>query len=247
MKHIYRQMQNILMGGLDHILPPRCPVTGDIVSAQGMVSPKAWGRLDLIAKPLCSHCGIPLDFEVEDNAKCMPCLDKPPIFNTARAAFKYGDVSRDLILGFKHGDKTHFVSAFIPFLEQAGRAMLERANYLIPVPLHPKRFVSRRYNQAALIAEALSKSSGIEHLPLAMKRVRSTPSQGHLNSEERAKNVQKAFDVNEKHHNLLVGKSIVLIDDVYTTGATVNECAKVLFKYGAKEVNVLSVARVVIK
>ncbi len=247
MKHIYKQAQNRLMGGIDLILPPRCPVTGDIVGVQGMVSPKAWSKLNLIAEPLCAHCGMPLDFEVVGNEKCVSCLNNPPIFNSARSAFKYGDISRELILGFKHGDKTHFVSSFIPFLKQAGKAMLERADYLVPVPLHQLRFISRRYNQAALISRALSKSTNIKHLPLALMRTRPTPSQGHLSNYERAKNVKKAFDVNHRYKSILQGKSVILVDDVYTTGATVKECSKTLFKSGVKEVNVLTVARVVIK
>ncbi len=241
-----RYIKNTFIKGIDLILPPRCPISGDIVASQGMISPQVWGDLDFISSPFCSICGISLDFEFDaDNNKiCMSCIDNPPIFKSARAVFKYGDVSRDLILGFKHGDKTHYVSSFVPFMIQAGKDMLERADYLVPVPLHPKRFIARRYNQAAIIAAALSKAAKLEHLPLAMKRTRSTTSQGHLKSSERAENVRKAFDVCDKYHNLLKGKSIVLIDDVYTTGATVNECSKTLLKYGASEVNILTVARV---
>ncbi len=244
MKHIYSKARNIFTDGVDLILPPRCPVNGDIVTSQGLISPNVWGELDFIAKPFCVSCGVPLDFVVEEGGKCTLCLDEPPLFKTARSVFKYGGVSRDLILGFKHGDKTHYVASFIPFMAQVGREMLENADYLVPVPLHHLRFISRRYNQAALISGALSKFTNIEHLPLAMKRTRPTPSQGHLNSCDRKKNVRKAFDVNDKYHSLLVGKSIILVDDVYTTGATVNECSRVLLKYGASQVNVLTVARV---
>ncbi len=234
------------MNGVDVILPPRCPISGDIVQSQGATSPKSWAELDFISNPLCSHCGIPMNFELADNLKCMSCIDEPPPFKSARSVFKYGGLSRDLILGFKHGDKTHFVSLFIPFMEQVGSSLLSQADYIIPVPLHYMRFISRRYNQAAIISSALSKSSNIPHLPLAMKRVRATPSQGHLNSSEREKNVKKAFDVNQKYHSLLKGKSVILVDDVYTTGATVKECSKNLLKHGASEVNILTVARVVL-
>ncbi len=246
MKHICSKAIGIFTDGVDVILPPRCPISGDIVSSQGAISSKSWGKLDFIASPLCAVCGIPLDFEVEDNLKCISCIDNPPPFKSARSVFKYGDVSRDLILGFKHGDKTHLVSSFTPFLEQAGREMLEKADYLLPVPLHTKRFIARRYNQAALIAEDLSKSTSVPHLPMAMKRTRSTPPQGHLTSDERIKNVQKAFEVNQKYHNLLKGSSVILIDDVYTTGATIRECSKVLLKHGVAEVNVLTIARVML-
>ncbi len=243
---MHMQAKNILMSGLNTILPPRCPVSGDIVDAQGQISPKIWGELDFISKPFCAHCGIALDLEVLENGKCIKCLDNPPVFSSSRSVFKYNDLSRNLILGFKHGDKTHYVSSFVPFLEQVGKLMLERADFLVPVPLHPRRLIARRYNQAALISGVLSKSCGVKHLPLAMRRVRSTPSQGHLNSGDRIKNVQKAFDVHKKYHSLLKDKSVVLIDDVYTTGATVKECSKILLKHGVAEVNILTIARVML-
>ncbi|PCI56095.1 MAG: amidophosphoribosyltransferase [Alphaproteobacteria bacterium] len=249
MKHLCAQAQlslkSVLADGLNLILPPRCPVTGDMVDAQGMISSDAWRDLVFIGDPLCAHCGVPLAFETEGNARCMTCLETPPIYHCARAALQYNDISRNLILGFKHGDKTHVIQSFLPWLKQAGREMLGQADYLIPVPLHPARLIMRRYNQAALIAGALAKSVDIPCLPTAMKRVRATPSQGHLTSDERMKNVQEAFDVPLKYQEMIKGKSIILIDDVLTTGATVNECAKVLYYHGARQVDVLTLARVV--
>ncbi len=250
MKHLCAQAQatlkSVLEDGLNLILPPRCPVTGDMVDAQGMISSDAWRELVFITDPLCAHCGVPLDFETEENARCVMCLETPQIYHSARAALQYNDISRDLVLGFKRGDKTHIIQSFVPWLKQAGKEMLGQADYLIPVPLHPVRLIQRRYNQAALIAGALSKSVDIPHLPIAMKRVRATPSQGHLTSDERTKNVQEAFDVHTKYREMINGKSLILIDDVLTTGATVNECAKVLYRHGARQVDVLTLARVVL-
>ncbi|PCJ97564.1 MAG: amidophosphoribosyltransferase [Zetaproteobacteria bacterium] len=249
MKQLYVQthstLKTILSDGLNLVLPPRCPVTGDMVDLQGMISQEAWSRLMFITDPLCAHCGAPLAFEVEENTCCILCLENPPLYTSARAALGYNDASRDLVLGFKHGDKTHIVQSFIPWLKQVGREMLEHADYLVPVPLHSLRLVVRRYNQAALIAGALSKSVDVTHLPMALKRVRATPSQGHLKSDERAKNVHAAFDVPFKYRALLKDKTVVLVDDVLTTGATVNECAKILYSYGVKQVHVLTLARVV--
>ena len=245
MKNISVNLQEIIKSGVNIILPPRCPLSGDIVDAQGMISPEGWGGLEFITDPLCNHCGIPLDYDVGEVGKCMSCLDNPPEFNSARAAFRYNDISRNLILGFKHGDKTHIVRSFAPWLAQAGKGMLANADYLLPVPLHHLRLVSRRYNQAALIAESLSKHVGIAHLPMAIKRVRSTPSQGHLSTKDRLENVSKAFDVPIKYRGRLKGKSIILIDDVYTTGATAHECTKILRKYGAAQVHILTLARVI--
>ena len=248
MKHLYAHAQSslksVLAEGLNLILPPRCPVTGDMVDAQGMISSDAWRDLVFIADPLCAHCGIPLAFETEGNARCVTCLETPPVYHCARAALQYNDISRDLILGFKHGDKTHVIQSFLPWLKQAGREMLGQADYLIPVPLHPARLIMRRYNQAALISGVLSKAVDVPHLPTAMKRVRATPPQGYLTSDERAVNVQEAFDIPLKYQEMIKGKSIILVDDVLTTGATVNECAKLLYSHGAGQVDVLTLARV---
>jgi len=239
--------KQMLMQAVDVILPPRCPVTGDIVDAQGMVSAGAWAGLQFVADPICVACGIPFDFdddETSGHGKCLLCLENEPPFKHARAPLIYNDTSRDLILGFKHGDKTHVVQSFTPWLTRSGAQMLKEADYLIPVPLHRIRLLMRRYNQAALIAGVLSKATDIAHLPLALSRVRSTKSQGHLKTDERAKNVHKAFSVSPKYTDRLKGASVVLIDDVYTTGATVKECAETLKQSGVKEVNVLTLARV---
>lgn len=226
-------------------MPPRCVVTGDIVETQGTIAPAAWAGLDFIAAPLCDSCGRPFEIAVEAGALCGECLEDRPEFASARAALKYNDTSRDLILGFKHADKTHSVLSFVPWMRRAGTEMLERADYLVPVPLHRWRFIKRRYNQSALMACALSKETMLPCLPDALLRVRATPSQGHLKAQERHKNVRKAFALNPKYKNMIAGKNIVLIDDVYTTGATVRECTKELLKGGAGEVNVLTLARVV--
>ena len=242
MRRLYTYTQTVIKEGADLILPPRCPLSGEMVDSQGMISAKAWGELDFIAEPYCQICGIPFDFESGNT--CMDCLDNPAPFISARSALIYNDASRDLILGFKHGDKTHMVRSFVPWLQKSGANMLEGADYIIPVPLHRWRLLARRYNQAALMGEALSCTLGIEHLPMALQRTRSTPSQGHLGTDERAKNVKKAFAVNEKYKDLLKDKKVILIDDVYTTGATVKECSRVLIKFGVREVHILTLARV---
>lgn len=244
MKSLAKHLENIALEALDTILPPRCVVTGDMVDRQGMISPDVWSKLSFIADPKCACCGFPFDFEVEEGSLCASCIDYPPKFETARAALKYDDISRDMVLGFKHGDKLHAAKAFVPWLKMAGADILADADMLIPVPLHHWRLVKRRYNQSAVIAHALSKETNIPVVVDGLQRTRATPPQGHLSSKERFKNVKHAFAVNEKHLEALRGKTVVLIDDVYTTGATVNECTKVLLKAGALRVHVLTLARV---
>lgn len=245
MKGFRKNLAGAATAFLDAVLPPRCVVTGNMVDRQGMIAPEAWRGLDFIADPFCAVCGVPFDFEIEQGGMCASCLQRRPSFATARAALKYNDGSRSLILGFKHGDKTHAVHAFVPWLARAGAGMLGDADALIPVPLHRWRLLARRYNQAALMAFALSKHTGVACLPDGLKRVRATVSQGHMKADERHKNVKHAFAVPVKMRGRIEGKKVVLIDDVYTTGATVKECVKALQKAGAGEVHVLTLARVV--
>ncbi|MCB9982214.1 MAG: ComF family protein [Rhodospirillales bacterium] len=240
-----KPFQNILMQAVDTVLPPRCVVTGERVDEQGMLAPEAWGALEFISDPLCDQCGFPFDFEVEEGSLCASCLDHPPPFECARAALKYNETSRDLVLGFKHGDQTHVARAFVPWLEKAGAPFWEEADLLIPVPLHRWRLLRRRYNQAALIAQALSKRTGIPADVGVLQRVRATPVQGHLHAGERHKNVKKAFGLHPDKKDALKGKTLILIDDVYTTGATVKECTKTLLKGGAAKVHILTLTRVV--
>ena len=241
---------------LDTILPPRCVVTGQMVDKQGMVAPDAWAEMDFINNPICTKCGIPFGFETsgmndiagietDGGMQCLSCIDYPPPFDSARAALKYNDHSRDLILGFKHADQTHAALAFVPWLKMAGAEMLEEADMLIPVPLHRWRLLKRRYNQSAIMAHFLHKETHIPVLYEGLVRVRHTETQGHLSFAERRKNVKRAFVVNEKYQDEVKDKMVILLDDVYTTGATAKECTKALKKAGAKEVHILTLARVV--
>ncbi len=238
-------IEKIVGQAVDAVLPPRCIVSGELVEKQGMMAPESWRALNFISDPYCQCCGYPFDFEVESKVLCAVCLQDKPLFETARAALVYDDASRHMILKFKHADQTHAVYAFLPWLERVGAAMLAKADYIIPVPLHRTRLLKRRYNQAALMARALTARTGVTDLLDALQRRRATPIQGYLNYSERRKNVKNAFTVNLKHGLKLKGKTVVLVDDVYTTGATVDECTKALLKAGVAAVHILTIARVV--
>jgi ComF family protein len=235
----------ILSGVIDAVLPPRCALSGEVVDKQGMLSPHVWAQLRFIADPLCLCCGYPFEFEIEKGAMCGACLGDPPSFSMARAALVYDDASRAAILKFKHADRIEHVHSFVPWLMRAGAEVLEGVDMIVPVPLHRWRLLKRRYNQAALLAQVLAKSAGKTVVLDALTRQRATPSQGHLGVAERQKNVKNAFVVNPKRLGSLKGRSVVLVDDVYTTGATVSACAEALKRGGAADVRVLAVARVV--
>lgn len=238
-----------LFACVDLVLPPRCPVSGDAVEAQGMVSPAIWKETSFIAEPFCACCGVPFAVALPDNVEnkallCSECLADPPPFRMARAALRYDGAGRDLVLAFKHGDKTHSALSFTPWLLRAGAPFLEDADALVPVPLHRWRLLRRRYNQACIMVKYVSAQTGLKVLPDGLQRLRATVSQGKMNARQRDENVRSAFSVPERHRNNIYGKKIVLVDDVYTTGATVRACAKTLLKAGAERVDVLTLARV---
>jgi len=238
------KINSYLDRAIDCVLPARCVITGEPVERQGMLSPQVWGELNFIAAPQCKTCGVPFEFDMQADI-CANCLDYPPIFDSARSSLRYDDDSRSLILGFKHGDQTLAVKAFMPWMMSAGGEMLGACDMIVPVPLHYWRIVRRRYNQAALIAAELSRETGKPAILDLLNRTRATMPQGHLKVGERRKNVSKAFALNPKCDESVKGKHIVLIDDVLTSGSTVNECTKVLKESGAKRVDVLTLARVV--
>lgn len=231
---------------LNTILPPRCIGTGEIVDHQGMIAPALWQELDFIAPPYCATCGLPFDFEdsLEDTTICGDCLSDPPRFDTARAPLRYNDASRRLLLRFKYGDQQHAAVTFARWLHLAGLDHLKTADFILPVPLHWRRLWQRRFNQSALLAKALSRESGVPYLANTMTRRRFTGPQKGLNRRSRQKNVRMAFTVTPAAKTNIKGKHLVLIDDVMTSGATVNECAKLLKREGAARITVLTVARV---
>lgn len=243
----YDKQTLVHLGGkfIDFILPPLCPATGAMVDRIGMVSPDFWQKLNFIHAPFCDICGIPFSYD-GDARQCGSCLDHPPLYRQARAALRYDDGSRDIILRFKHGDQTHAVQAFIPWIRQAGHELLNAADIIIPVPLHRLRMIKRRYNQADLIGKALAKNYPDKtYLADGLTRQKNTMSQGHKSRADREKNIKGAFIVPPKYKNQYEGKTVLIIDDVYTTGSTVNECAKTLYRAGAQAVDVLTLAKIV--
>jgi len=241
---------------LDAVLPPLCLACARPVDTQGALCAECWTAIAFIAAPHCAVCGLPFEFATGDGTAnaviCGSCLRDPPAFDRARAVMRYGDVSRRLVVGFKHGDRTHAAPAFGRWLARAGAELLADADIVAPVPLHWRRLAQRRFNQAALLARALVAvpSAGRApdrhpvFVPDLLVRRRATPTQGGLGAAARRRNVRGAFALHPKGAVRVDGQRILLIDDVLTTGATVNACARVLKAAGAASVDVLTLARV---
>ncbi len=194
--------------------------------------------------PFCVSCGSPFEFKVEEKLVCAPCLEKPPIYNNARASVRYTTTSRHLLMSFKHGDMLQISKIMARLMAHAGADLIKLADLMVPVPLHPWRLFWRQYNQSALLVDEIMKLSELPRENELLGRSRHTPSQGKRKVKDRRKNVKTAFKVNPRFKDTLRGKRILLVDDVLTTGATVDECSKVLKKAGAKTVDVLTFARV---
>ncbi|HVY12183.1 MAG TPA: ComF family protein, partial [Alphaproteobacteria bacterium] len=239
-------LKNAAQHCLNVLLPPLCLSCDALVERTQGFCGKCWSDLHFIAAPFCASCGLPFEYAalMPDNAQCGACIAEPPLFKQARAALNYDDASRELILPFKSHDRTDYAPAFARLMQQAGGALLQASDIIIPVPLHPFRLFTRRYNQAALLALALGRLSRKPVRLQALRRRKSTPSQGHLSRAQRRQNVAGAFRVAPHEKKNLQGRSVLLIDDVLTTGATANACAKELLKAGAKDVRVLALARV---
>lgn len=178
-----------------------------------------------------------------EGAICGECNERSPAFDRARAVLRYDAMSRPLILAFKHADETHLANALGSWMRRAGEEVLDGADLLFPVPLHWSRLFRRRYNQAALLAHAIRSCGGPPVAPDWLLRARRTPSQGQLGRGAREANVRAAFRL--RPGKSVKGRRVVLIDDVMTTGATVEECALVLRKGGAEFIGALTLARAV--
>ncbi|MCR6632957.1 MAG: ComF family protein [Magnetospirillum sp.] len=237
----------VLRRVLDAVLPPLCLSCGAVVAEPGTLCPDCWGRMGFLGAPHCFACGHPFDFDAgaAEQALCAPCLDKPPPWRRARAVLRYDEHSKPLILRFKHADRLEGAPAFARWLARAGAELLAEADLIVPVPLHRWRLLARRYNQAAVLALALGRLSGVAVAPYALVRARRTPVQGHLDREQRRRNVKGAFVLPERRRALVQGRRVLLVDDVLTTGATVDECSRVLLEGGAASVDVLTLGRVV--
>lgn len=230
-------------GFLDLLLPPRCLSCGVTVPVLGTLCVACWREITFLGAPCCACCGYPFDFDLGSNGLCGACAAHAPAFDRARAVMRYDDSSRELVLALKHGDRLHLAPTLAQWMRRAGAELLAEADLLVPVPLHWTRLFARRYNQAAVLALAMARPEGLAVSADCLIRRRRTPSQGRKNALARRRNVAGAFAL--RREGEVRGKRILLIDDVLTTGATVEECARVLKRAGAAGVDVLALARAV--
>ena len=232
-------------GVADLLLPPLAHDSPQAAGSAGL-SADAWSRVVFLEDPVCDGCGA--GFEMDGGpfaaARCAACLAQPYAFSRARAACVYDEASRGLILRFKHGDHQPFAALFARWISRSAAPLLDQADAVVPVPLHRFRLLSRRFNQAAEIARPLARDAGLDYLPDALTRRTHTTSQGGKSARGRRLNVKRAFTVSEEGRRRIRGRRILLVDDVLTTGATAEACARALIEAGARAVDLAVIARV---
>jgi len=227
---------------LDFILPARCANCSTKIAAHGYLCPVCWGELHPLTSPFCHHCALPFEFDTGYGDECGACLKEPPAFDWARAAVTYDEMGRSLVLRLKHAGSTAVVPAMAQMMALALADM--PVDIIMPVPLHKRRMLLRRFNQSQLLSDALAVRLGLTSDNFSLRKKKATQSQGGLGRKARFQNVRASFEIKTGHTDMIKEKDIVLVDDVLTTGATASACAKILKKAGAKSVGIITFARV---
>lgn len=240
-----RLLTQLQKTALDAIFPPGCVSCAEPIDTPGNLCGRCWPEMTYISAPYCDICGFPFEYDAGDGFVCATCLRQPPVFARARAVLKYDDASRDMILGYKHSDQTNRAPTFANWMSRAGAELINDCDVICPVPLHHKRLIKRRFNQSALLAGEIGKLNDKPVIHDLITRKRPTKSQGGLSAKARLRNVRGVFEITPARKNSLDGTVVLLIDDVLTTGATVNACSRSLIEGGAAKVDVLTFSRVV--
>lgn len=235
---------SLLSWAVDLALPPRCLGCGLVVDQDDSLCIACWGGLKFLGAPRCAACGVPFEIALGDDALCAPCLERRPVFAEARAAVTYDDLPRRILMRFKYGGRPHLARMMGRHIRLVAPDWLDEPDVvLVPVPLARWRLWRRGYNQAGLIAGAVSRHSAATVLLGGLVRHRATKSSGGLSRKQRFANVRGAFRVTDRALPQIAGKPVILIDDVMTTGATTEACSIALLKAGAASVRVLTWAR----
>ncbi|MCQ8783892.1 ComF family protein [Mangrovibrevibacter kandeliae] len=226
------------------LFPPVCPGCQTAVGQADALCPACWSGLRFIERPYCEVLGSPFAYDLGRGFLSAEAIANPPPFGRLRAAVLYEDLAARLVSALKYGDRTSLVPLMAGWMSRAGEELIAEADVLVPVPLHHRRLLRRRFNQSAELARVIAGTRRLAYAPLALARVKPTRSQVGLRAEERRENVRGAFRVKEARRGDIEGRRVLLVDDVFTTGATVSSATRALKRAGASRVDVLAFARV---
>jgi ComF family protein len=243
--HMQNLAQKASRAAASVLFPDTCLACRTHVADRGTLCPECWNRLHFIAEPLCDVTGVPFQHEFGDRMVSAEALADPPDYRRARAAVLHTGIARQLVQRLKYGDRTELAPWMARWMIRAGSALIEECDVIVPVPLHSRRFLARRYNQSAELARAIAAETGRAFEPGALARVKPTRQQVGLTATQRRDNVRGAFRVPTGREIALAGRSVLLVDDVYTTGATISAATKALLRAGAGNVDVVCFSRVV--
>jgi len=227
------------------IYPPQCLGCGEMVTSEFGLCGTCWRETAFISGLVCDTCGTPLPGENPGHSvHCDDCLATERPWSQGRAALLYKDMGRKLVLRLKHGDRHDIARPAAAWMHRVALPLLQTGMIVAPVPLHWSRLLQRRFNQSALLSSALARLAGLDHCPDLLLRTRRTGSQGTRNREDRFGNLVEAIRAHPRRKDRMDGRSVLLVDDVMTSGATLASCAEACLAAGASDVKTVVLARV---
>lgn len=232
-----RELSNI-------IYPPMCINCAGMTQGHGGLCPQCWNQLQPIEKPWCDILGSPFDYDVGGGILSADAIANAPPFSKARSAVLYDDVARTMVHRLKYKDRIDLAQTMAGWMIRVGEELMPQVQGVLAVPLHRNRLISRKYNQSAELSRVIAARSGLPHLPATLYRSKATRQQVGLSNRARADNIKGAFRVPQEKRQNIAGQNLLLVDDVYTTGATIKSATRALLDAGAGKVFVLTFARV---
>lgn len=243
---LHRRVRAGMRPILDFVFPPACAGCGSPVQASNLLCGQCWSEMDWIEQPYCAVSGLPFSWDLGAEMTSPDVIANPPVYDRARSVTRFGETARKLVHQLKYHDRTDLACIMASWMMRAGSECLQDpASLVVPVPLHRLRLWKRRYNQAGLLAQSLAQQSGLIYAPQIVQRIKATRQQVGLSEDERRSNVRGAFQLGPLPQGGLAGRTVVLIDDVWTTGATLEACCRLLRRADVGQIYILTFARVV--